>query len=294
MKNINYDWYKAFYYVVKNRSITEAAKALFVSQPAVSQSIKSLEDALNCQLLVRNSRGVSLTFEGEVLYEHVAVAFHQLEQGERKLQQIASFQSGEIHIGASDMTLQFYLLPYLQQFHQRYPKIKVHITNGPTPETLESLKQQQIDFGVVSEPFDLQPNMKATRVKTIEDIFIIGKELQGQQALITTYQDLCRYPIIMLEEKTSTRTYVTQELLKRSVSISPAFELATSSLIVQFVKENLGIGCVVKDFAQEAIAQEAVFELHLQNPIAKRNFCIVQAEDNYSQAAQHLIDMMLS
>lgn len=70
------------------------------------------------------------------------------------LRRMKDLETGEIRIGASDMTLQFYLLPYLEQFHEQYPNIKVTVSNGPTPETLEALYQGHIDFGIVSTPFE--------------------------------------------------------------------------------------------------------------------------------------------
>ena len=142
------EYYKVFYYAARRQSLTAAAKELSISQPAVSQTIRLLEEELGAKLFIRASRGIRLTSEGELLYTYVAQAIDRLENGEKKLRQMLDLELGEVHIGASDMTLQFYLLPYLESFHERYPKIKVNVTNAPTPETLKLLEEGKIDFGV--------------------------------------------------------------------------------------------------------------------------------------------------
>ena len=148
--NINYEYYKIFYYVAKTASISAAAKELCVSQPAVSQAVKSLEQAIGINLFIRTKKGVSLTGAGELLYKHVAEGYEAISMGEQQLARLMHLETGEIRIGASDMTLQFYLLPHLERFHQLYPGIKVHVTNAPTPSTIDHLFANNIDFGIVT------------------------------------------------------------------------------------------------------------------------------------------------
>ena len=148
----NLEYYKAFYYAAKMGSLTGAAGELSISQPAVSQAMKQLEGALGAKLFVRSSRGIRLTPEGQVLYEYVKSGYEQISQGEKKLSSMISLDYGELKIGASDMTLKYYLLPLLEEYHERFPKIRVTVTNAPTPETLSLLRQGKIDFGGVSSP----------------------------------------------------------------------------------------------------------------------------------------------
>ena len=155
--SINTEYYKVFYYVGRLGSITAAAEALCISQPAVSQAVKQLEKALNSQLFIRTQKGVRLTAEGELLFPYVERGIENLLDGERMLRRLVDLDMGEVRIGASDMTLQFYLLPHLERFHGRYPNIKVMVSNAPTPETIQSLYEGRIDFGVVSTPFDARP-----------------------------------------------------------------------------------------------------------------------------------------
>ena len=171
----NLEYYRVFYHVAKTGSLTLAAGELMISQPAVSQSIKQLETALGTKLFVRASRGIRLTGEGELLYRYVAKGYEQIALGEQRVRQMLNLELGEIHIGASDMTLRFYLLPYLEVFHERYPGIKVIVSNAPTPETLMNLKENKIDLGVVSTPFENKENLRAVQVREIEDVFVAGR-----------------------------------------------------------------------------------------------------------------------
>ena len=172
--DVNLEYYKIFYYVARSGGITQAAEELALSQPAVSQSIKNLERQLKLTLFVRMKKGVRLTREGELLYSYVSRGYEYIRQGEQKVQEMLDLDLGEIHIGASDMTLQFYLLPWLEQFHRRYPGIKVTVTNAPTPETIRHLMDGRIDFGVVSTPVNSRHPWNLVPVKKIEDIFVAG------------------------------------------------------------------------------------------------------------------------
>ena len=291
--NINLEYYKIFYYVAKAGSITQAGEDLCISQPAVSQAIKLLETNLGSRLFVRIPKGVKLTPEGEVLFNYVRRGYEYLMLGEEKFKKMLDLENGEIRIGASDMTLQFYLLPYLEKFHESFPKIKVTVTNAPTPDTLDSLYSEKIDFGIVSEPFDAKQDITIVRVKEIQDIFVAGsrfRELHGKQLC---YKELEHLPIICLEHNTSSRKYIDSYLKSQGVVLEPEFELAMSDIIIKFAVRNLGVGCVVGDFAQNALNDGTLIQLEFDKEIPKRHFCIIIGNHNpISTAARELLGMM--
>lgn len=289
----NLEYYKVFYYTAKLGSLTMAAERLSISQPAVSQSLKQLESAIGAKLFIRISKGVKLTAEGELLYGYVAKGYEQIELGEKKVTQMLNLELGELRIGASDMTLRFYLLPYLERFHERYPGIKVTVTNAPTPETLGYLREGKIDFGVVSTPFETDSGIKAVKVKEIEDIFIAGRKFIQYKNKMLDLKDLEKLPIISLEKKTSTRSYMDSFLEKNEVVMNPEFELATSDMIVQFTLRNLGVGSVMKEFAEEYLDSGKVFALRFNKIIPKRHFCVVTDPGNLlSAAARNLLQII--
>ncbi|MEG1848405.1 MAG: LysR family transcriptional regulator [Lachnospiraceae bacterium] len=289
----NLEYYKDFYYVGQLGSITLAAEALSVSQPAVSQALKQLEYILGTKLFVRMSKGVRLTKEGELLFSYVQAGYEQIELGEKMLDKMLNLDMGEIRIGASDMTLEFYLLPYLERFHENHPKIKVIVSNAPTPETLRYLQEGKIDFGVVSTPFDAVGNIQSTQVKTIEDVFVAGRKFMQYKHRTLDLQELEQLPLISLEKNTSTRRYMDTFLKKNGVEIHPEFELATSDMIVQFTLRNLGVGSVRKEFAKEHLESGKLFALRFNKIIPKRHFCVVtDGNSSLSTSARKLMDLI--
>lgn len=289
----NLEYYKVFYHVASLGSLTMAARALSISQPAVSQSIRQLEQQLGTPLFYRVAKGVHLTKEGEMLYEYVARSYEQLEIGEQKLRQMRDLEAGEIRIGASDMTLQYYLLPYLEQFHEKYPEIKVIVTNAPTPETLGFLEQEKIDFGVVSSPFEAGERIRVVPVRELEDIFVAGRRFIAYKNRMLDLQELKHLPMIFLEKNTSTRNFMDEYLESGGIHLVPEFELATSDMIVQFALRSLGVGCVVRDFAQRDIDSGRLFELRFNKMIPRRSICIVyDSKARLSTAAQALFGII--
>ena len=290
----NLEAYKVFYYVAKCGSVTKAAGELSISQPAVSQAIKQLENTLDAALFHRAAKGVRLTSEGELLYSYVAKGYEQIEMGVKKVHQMQNMELGEVRIGASDMTLQFYLLPYLEAFHDAFPQIKVTVTNAPTPETLKHLQDGKIDFGIISTPVNNKYDFKMTPVRKIQDVFVAGKKFEYLKGGKLSYKELENLPVMCLEGSTSTRKYVEDYLAERGTFVRPEFELATSDMLIQFAVRNLGVASVVSDFAEKYIENGELFVLKFDRAIPEREFCIVSNERApMSAAAEKLYDFLL-
>ncbi len=269
------DAYKVFYVVVKSGSISAAADSLFISQPAVSQTIKHLEEGLGVNLFYRTPKGVRLTAEGETLFQHISQAYEIILSAESIFQNIQDLEGGEIRIGASDMTLQFYLLPYLEKFHKMYPKVKISVTNGPTPETMKALRAGLIDFGVVSSPAYSDKWMNVEEVGTLQDCFVASSVFKQLRDRVVPLEELTHYPLIMLEKNTSTRRFADQFFADQGVTFYPEFELGTSELIVQFAKRSMGIGYVVEDFAKKDLRDGALFRIQTDKEPPQRKYCLI-------------------
>lgn len=287
--NISLDWYKVFYEVAKAKNITDAAHKLYISQPAVSQIIKQLEEKINTNLFIRTQKGVILTKEGEVLYKYISEAIEKISLGEKKLEEHINLENGEIRIGSSDMCLKYYLLKYLEQFQEKYPKIKISITNCPTPETIKLLEEDKIDFGLISEPFKVDNQFKVIKVCQIEDVFICGEKYKKVSENQVKLEELNSYPGICLEENTSTRKYINKYFESNNIEYAPKYELATSDLIVDFTKRNFGIGCVVDKFAQQAIKNKEVYKIDVEKQINPRHICIIKKEKLISRVSEELL-----
>lgn len=289
----NLEYYKIFYYVVKYGRFTKAAEKLCITQPAVSQAMKHLEQALSTTLFYRTQKGMRLTREGEELYTYIKQGYEYMLMGEEKIKEMKDLSHGEIRIGASDMTLQFYLLPYLEQFHQEYPKVKLAVTNGPTPDTIGQLLSSNIDFGVVSTPFAEKEEIEFQEVSEIEDVITAGSRFENLRGKILTFKKLEQLPMICLEKNTSSRGFVERHLLDNGVLLKPEIELATSDMIVQFVLRNLGVGIVMKDFVKRYLENDQLFALELEQPFPKRKIGIIKKKKHpLSSAAQKLLEMI--
>ena len=272
----NLDWYKAFITVARCGSVTRAAHDMHVSQPAVSLAITKLEDELGVKLFVRTNRGIRLTNEGEILAEHLSGALNAIEAGENRLREIAGLRSGTLRIGASDMTLRYFLLDYIEWFHKAYPDVKLTVTNAPTPLTLAALYNGQIDFGVISEPLSERDTSRLDlfAVREIRDIFVCTDKFLPPEPLDPS--ELSRLPLILLERGTSTRRALDSFLGEASASAS--IELATSDLLLEFARRGFGVAGIVEDFALPDLESGVLKRLPLTRDPPPRRFLAVTAK----------------
>lgn len=289
--------YRYFYETAMAGSISAAAKKLYVTQPAVSSMIGNLEKELNTTLFFRTSRGITLTPEGAMLFDYVKNAFAFLEAGEDKLRDISNLSGGVLRIGASDMTLRFFLLDHIQSFHDSFPGVHLTVTNAPTPQTLAALKGGSLDLGVVSGPLFDDDAFERVEVRQIEDVFVATPGTVTAKNPLT-YEQLGSYPLIMLEKDTSTRRYVDHHIKEHCDPARlpvPAIELATSDLVLEFAKRGIGIGSVVKDFAKEALDNRTLVQITLKSPPPPRSFYLVYLKNiALSSAARHFIEAVCS
>ena len=290
----NYEYYKIFCKIAACGSISKAASQLYVSQPAVSLSIKQLEKELGVKLFIRSQRGVQLTVEGNLLYNYARQGCFAFAAGEEKLREVQGLQAGEVRIGASDMTLKYYLLPYLEIFRKKFPNVKIKVTNAPTPNTLKSLREGLIDFGIVSDPFPWDSDITSKPVKEICDVLIASAEVYGSMAGESYHlSSLTDMPYIMIEGKTSSRLVIDKYLSDCGVEIRPEIELATSDLILEFAKKGMGLAFIMEDFAKEAIAAGELIKIKLTPEMPARNFNIVtMANVLQHSAAIKLLQML--
>ena len=291
--DINLELYKVFYHVVRTGSISKASQELFISQPAVSQSVKQLESKLGGQLFFRTPKGINLTPEGEVLYKYIEQGYNMFQLAENKFSEAINLDAGEIRIGASDMTLKYFLLPHLEEFHKHYPKVRIKVTNGPSPETVACLKDGLIDFGVASLPLADDSAIDVTDAMEIQDCFVANYKFGHLASRRVSLSELSDYPVIMLEKKTSTRRYMDNYFADKGINIIPEIELATSDLLVQFARRGLGISCVVRNFAEADIENGSLFELDLAEKIEPRQIGIIKLKNTpLSAAAVKFIELM--
>lgn len=289
----NLDWYRVFYYTAVTGSLSKAAEALFITQPAVTHTIKQLEAKLGGQLFFRTSKGVKLTAEGEALFPYIEQAYHFIENGERKIAGMHQLLGGDIKIGAGDTLSRHYLLPYLTAFHEKYPAIKIQVTNRTTLETLVLLKQGRIDLGIVNLPI-MDSDIEVRETLLIEDCFIAGAAFKHLSERPISWGELLEYPIILLEKGSVTRDYIDGISKKQGVRINPEIELGSIDLLVEFARTGLGIACVIKNFIKAELLHHDIYDIQLDQPIPPRRIGIATLKHvPLTAAARTFITSML-
>ena len=196
---VKLELYKVFKEVAEAGNITAAAQSLYISQSAVSQSIKQLESDLQTRLFARNSRGVTLTADGKLLYESVRSAIGLLETGENKLSQTRELQMGHLTIGASDTVTSQFLLPYLEQFHRLYPAIHIRIISGRSHKVLGLLQSGKVDIAFASTP--AEGSFETTPCFSTHAIFVASPEYPCPFDKPHSLAEIAAYPLILLEHK---------------------------------------------------------------------------------------------
>lgn len=290
--------YYIFYMVGCYGSISKAAKELFISQPAVSKSISKLEKELDILLFYRNSRGVTLTEEGKILFDSIKKAFSSIKQGEESINQIRNLGIGQIRIGVSSTLCKFMLLPYLKQFIEAYPHIKVIIDCQSTFHTIKSLEMGTIDIGLIGKPVSIK-HIDFFPIQTIQDTFVTTKtyldnlmlreyKLQNEKTLSLSEhssQILSVAHLMLLDEENITRKYINQYFELNQIKTNHVLEVSNMDLLIEFAKIGLGISCVIKEFVQLELEQETLIELPLKSIIPCREVGFSYIKHKYQNSA---------
>ena len=269
--NQNLSSYRIFYTVANTGNISKAAKELYISQPAISKSIQKLEESVGCKLFSRSSRGVVLTDEGKLLYEHVSEAFETLTMGEEKLKRSIELGVGHLKIGVSSTLCKYLLLPYLKEFIRQNPHISISISCQSTNDTLKLLEDNKIDIGLIGKPENLK-NIHFDFLEEIEDIFVAAKDyLRNLKARGIQKDHILQSSTLMLLDKNNmTRQYIDDYLQENQIIIKDSIDISDMDLLIDFARIGVGVACVIKNFVREGLENGTLVEVPLGFPIHKR------------------------
>lgn len=277
--NTNFENYRTFYFVAKYGNITAAAEALYSEQPNVTRAIKNLERDLGCVLFTRSNKGVTLTPEGEMLYRRVAIAYEQIAAAEEELSRHNGFEEGLLRIGVSETALHEVLLSALVRFHALYPKIKFSLVNLTNAQAIGAVKNQAVDFVLISTPFDLDKSLKSVPIKRFQDIVVCGERYRYLTGEKVSFRELTRHCIVSVNKTSKTYEYYRTLFRRYGLEFAPEIEVSTSNQILPIVKNNLGIGFIPASFAENEIANGEVFRLETEEEITPREVCLIKRAD---------------
>lgn len=284
------DYYRIFYETARHASFSTAARHLYISQSAISQCIRQLEKDLKVTLFVRSRRGVTLTAEGQLLFQKVESAMQSIEQGETQLARLRHLDSGSLVIAAGDTIAGRFLLPYLEQFHETFPGVRIEMANSYSQDMLQRVKEGKAELAFVNLPVE-DEELEIVPCLQIHDVFVCGPEHPMKEAY--SWEDISQEPLILLETNSTSRRYLDEQFRLRQVTLSPQIEIAAYDLLLQFASIHLGVSCVTEEFSQEALSRGMVRPMNLQPPLPPRHIGFAYLRRSIlSPAAKAFLDLI--
>lgn len=286
------DLYKVFYYVAKNKNITQAANELIVSQPAVSKSIKVLERDLNTTLFTRSKEGVALTPAGELLYKKITKAMEFITEAEDDLVSLSNMGQGSINIGASTTITHGYLKPYIKRFHELYPNVTIIVHTPTTSDLIKKTQLGLIDIAFTHLPNDIPDVFNIVSMKKLHDIFVVSKDSKYVGKIITK-KDLPKLPLILLPFGASNRKNFNKFCQKNDVILNPLMEISHDIIIEDCVQNGLGVGLVVKEYVQDKLDSGELVELKTNFKFKEKDLvCLIDINRKNNTIIKNFIDLL--
>ena len=291
--NINIELYKIFYYVAKNKNITKTANELMITQPGISKSIKNLEEQLGCSLFIRTKSGVILTDEGKIFYEQIKQAMEIIDSAEQRLMEMVNLDYGYLNIGVSNTLTKKYLLPYIQEFHNKYPKVKITIFTNPTFTLLQKMRNGLIDFIILNMPYNVPTDCDSYKLIDIQDCFIANNHFKELKDKVIPLEEISNYPLILISKGSNTRYALDNYCSKLGFTLNPEMDLSSYSLVTEFAKIGMGIGIATKEFLDEEFKNGELFEIKTNPTLPKRYIGVMHLKNKVlSKCSQEFLEML--
>ena len=277
---VNLELYRVFYTVAKCGSLTKAAEELYISQPAVSQAIKQLETQLGGKLFNRTHRGMELSETGgKQIFATVEKALKLFEDAESKYIELKDTATGVVRICASDTVATHFLLPYIKEYHEKYPNVNLILQNGTSSETIELLKNNKGDIGFVNLPIDDTDINLSNTVMQLHDTFVCSSKFKELTESVVDLKRLQDYPLLMLELSTATRQAIVSFAHSQGVHLHPEIELASLELMVELAKNGIGIACIPREFVKGALDDGSLLEIKTNPTLPTRAIGLALPKD---------------
>lgn len=283
--DINFEYYKIFYYTAKYKNVTKAAAALGSSQPNVTRIIKLLESQLNCRLFIREPRGLSLTEAGEKLYSHVEIAYKHFINAQEEISGQTDEERGTIELGATETALHLLLLDAMRNFKTNHPKIRIKVHNYSTPELLQFLNAGKIDFAVITTPFKTAKSYQYETLYNFREILVGGTQYDFLCGKKLELKELKNFSLIGLGRGTATYELYKDFFIEHDTDMELDMEVASSDLMLPLIQSNLGIGFVPENLALPLLKKKRLVQIQLNTKIPTRSIQIASDKNRRKSAA---------
>ena len=266
----NLEYYRTFFITANFLNFTKAAKQLYLTQSAVSQTIKKLESELGCALFLRRPSGLKLTKEGDILYDHVKKAFEELQTGEYQILKLSDFKAGSLQIGATETTLRFFLAPLIHKFKNEFPNIHINFIGSTTHDTCKKLSSGDIELAFLISPIPSEYHFELIKIRTLQDIFFASKDFDIDLSKEYTPSEIIEYPLVSISSDNSVRGYIDNWFMKHNIIFTPEYTVKSTGLILPLVQNNLGIGILPFDYISEDLRQGKMVQIKMTDLPPKR------------------------
>lgn len=278
---VNLDLYKVFYTVAKCGSLTKAAEELYISQPAVSQSIKQLESQLGVPLFNRTHRGMELSARGgKLIFSKVEQAIRLFNEAESQLEQVNSSAAGTIRIGASATIFEYFLADKIVEYHKKFPAVKIELVSDLPPVPSVGIKENRCDIAFVNLPVQEDSDIVVFGdCMRLNDIFITNEknyELTEGTIPLARLQD---YPLVALEKNTIPRKIMDDFLANVGIELSPAIEISGWDLMKRLVIRGMGVGVIPREYAKHRLADKSLYEIKTDPPLPARSVGMIMSKN---------------
>ncbi len=258
----NLELYKVFYCVAKCGSLTKAAQELYISHPAVSQSVKQLEGLLGVTLFNRTHRGMELTSAGgKLIYKKVEDALYLIEEAENSISELKDTPCGTLRIGATDCIFSHVLADKIAKFSEKYPSVRLELISATSPETIAQLKDDKCDIAFLNLPAEDDGIKLLDTVAHLNDIFVAGKKFSEIEGQTLPLSGLREFPLMMIEENTVARKTLNSFTKTLGIDLQPDIEVANWDFMVKLAVKGMGIGCVPREYCIEQLLSGELFEV---------------------------------
>lgn len=287
--NVNLELYKVFYYVAKNESITRAANELSISQPAISKSIKTLEEQINTQLFIRKRDGVSLTETGNTIYKKIKEAMELIDSAENDLKALTNLEYGAINIGASKTIIHEFLMPYIKSFHKDYPNINIRIFTDKTSDLIKKSKMGLIDVIFTNMPFNLPNEFESINVMNLHDCFVANQNFNYLKNKVIDKDSFQKLPLLILTKGAINRIRLDDYCVINNMIIKTEMEFGSNTLIKEFTIAGFGIGMLTEEHVKEEINNGDLFKLNINFKLKDKYLGLIYNKDNLNLVSKKFI-----
>ena len=287
--NVDLELYKVFYVVAKHKHMTRASEELHISQPAISQSIKKLEEQLGGTLFLRSNKGMELTNEGAMFFDYVKGALELINNAENEFTSFKDLSKGEIKIGASTTLTKIVLMDSIKKFHKDYPNININITNDLTSTLINDLEKGKLDFVIFNEGNIKEKNIETKKISILRQGFLYNPDYFKDE--INDLKCLEHYPLILQKKESNSRKFLDNYTLSNGIILNPKTEVVSQDLVLEFTNTGFGIGFSIIDLAKRNYPN--LKELKINKKIPNNNIYLAKNRNiNLPFASKKLLEYL--